>query len=78
MWPAWGYGLWAPLPGVCVRRTLVTAPFRTRSLRELTNEPIRPLLLGCRTVLYSVYSCTVYVYVCTGPCTVTGYVLLIT
>ena len=22
MWPAWGYGLWAPLPGVCVRRAL--------------------------------------------------------
>ena len=43
MWPAWGYGLCAPLFAWCVRSARTRAPFRTRSLRAaFTNEPITP------------------------------------
>ena len=38
MWPAWGYGLWAPLPGVCVRRALPLLGPVARAV--FTNEPI--------------------------------------
>ena len=41
MWPAWVYGLWAPLPGVCVRRTLpLLGPVGSQG--RVTNEPITP------------------------------------
>ena len=45
MWPAWGYGLWAHLPGVCVRRALpLLGPvaFVRAALTTLTSQYYPP------------------------------------
>ena len=51
MWPAWGYDLWALLPGVCVRRTLpLLGPVALGAAALLTSRLPTRCPTGCTCI----------------------------